>query len=228
MIRAPWKGEEVSEEDGNLPVNEFLSNLVKNEKAFISGHFQLNGTMSARDWINLERLFAVKNDRFIDPITEIMYKHVIRKYKRADKEIVLVGLNYYGAILASVLGYRYYVPFTYYFHDKDSIDEIENEIREIKSRTVIIITDVIVFGKSACGLVDHLEEIKGVDDETKYYLVSLFERKADMEYLPFVYSHPKIAEINILNDEYDIEICQRNAGECIFIRNERGCRSLNG
>ena len=172
----------------------------------------------------MERLFAVDNSQFLEPITRVIYKDILKQYMKNGEKIALVGLNYYGAILASVIGYKYNFPFTYYFHDRSFVDEIENELQEIESNHLIIITDVMVFGKTICKLVDYLGKNNLLDDNTRIEIVVLFERKIESDYIAYAYLHPQIKEINILNDDFCIEICKKDRTKCLFVQNENMCQ----
>ena len=180
-----------------------------------------------RDWIDLEKLFAVGNNQFLEPITRFIYKDILKQYMENNEKLALVGLNYYGAILASVIGYKYNLPFTYYFYDRSFVDEIENELQEIKSNHLIIITDVMVYGKSICKLVNHLNKYKLLRSDTRIEIIVLFERKIESDYIAKAYLHPQIRKINILNDDFDIEICKKNRSNCLFVQNANICQYKN-
>ncbi len=196
------------------------------KKIFISGHFRLNESKSARDWINLERLFSLERSEFIDPVVEAIYNEITKNYQEKEG-ITLIGFNYYGAILASFIGYKYSIPFTYCFKDDSTVDEIENELHDIESRQLIIISDVMVFGKTISKFVDNLCERNVINSETNIDLFVLFERKVDTDYIAYTYLQPMIKRIFILNDSFDIEICRKDRNKCLFVQNKDLCQEKN-
>lgn len=213
-------------EDGNISLNKYIHDLVTKYKLFKSGHFRLNETKSARDWIDLERLFALEKDVFIEPVTEVIFNSILQTYKKEDGsvDLMLIGFNYYGAILASVIGYKYNLPFSYCFKEHSNVDEIENELQAIDGKQIVIITDVMVFGRTISKFVNKLYKKGIVGDDIKIEVVVLFERKTGEKYIASTYLHPKIKNMYVLNDDFDIEICKKNREECLFIKDKKLCQ----
>lgn len=205
-------------EDGNVPTNEFLYMLVRQNKLFISGHFGLNKMHSARDWINLERLFALEQDDFIDPVTDVIHRVILKpnNISNTAEKLALIGFDYYGAILASVIGYKYYIPFTYCFREQSIVDEIEKEMQHINADRIVIITDVIVYGTTICKFIDDLCNSRNIDQNTTIDIVTLFERKISADYFSKIYFQPWVKKIYILNNNFDIEICKKDKSKCLF------------
>ena len=163
-----------------------------------------------RDRSNLERLFALERKEFIDPLTEKIFEDIIENQLESIKHgsIFFVGLNYYGAILASVIGYKYNIPFTYCFDDGNIVDEIENELHNMKNNHLIIITDIMVTGKTIHSLVNSLCESKVVEKDTRIDVIVLFELKSKDSYVSMAYADTRIKSIYILNDDF-VDICER-------------------
>lgn len=207
-------------EDGNITIKTYLHDLILENKLFVSGHFGLNKTKSARDWINLERLFALEQEKFIDPITRAIYRYIL---KEMEANLTLIGFDYYGAILASVIGFNNNIPFTYCFRDQSIVDEIEKEIQDINSKHLVIITDVIVFGSTLCKFIKHLSREKLMNHST-IDVVALFERKIADDYFPMIYFQQDIRNIYILNNDFDIEICKKNKEKCLFTEDMETCK----
>lgn len=196
---------------------------------FVSGHFRLNETKSARDWIDLERLFALEKSIFIEPVTKIIFDIILNKYEdnNALGSLVLIGFNYYGAVLASVIGYKYNIPFSYCFKDHSNVDEIENELQSIDGKHLVIITDVMVYGKTIGKFVDDIHKNAVVDDDMKVEIVVLFERKIEADYIAYAYLHSKIRNVYILNDDFNIEICKKDREKCLFLKDKNLCQEKN-
>lgn len=183
----------------------------------------------------MEKIFNIEEERFLEPMTELIYNDIIKKIiadanignDRNDKKTTIIGLNYYGAIFASVLGFKYSIPFTYYFYNKNRIDELENELHEINSKKIIIITDVIVYGNSLKNLIDILNKNNLINSNTSIEIITIFERKNKEIGTSKIYFAPQVDSIYILNDTFDIEICDKNKDTCIFYNiNNDGCNKF--
>lgn len=192
----------------------FLHNIV-DEKLISSETHDADKRVLPEDWIDLERLFALDRKEFMDPLTERIFEDILEDQLEAIKygPITLVGLNYYGAVLASVIGYKYNIPFTYYFDDRNIVDEIENELHDMKSNHLIIITDVMVTGKTIYSLVNSLCESKMVDKDTRIDVIVLFERKSKDSFISMARVNTRIRDIYILNDDFEkdefVNACER-------------------
>lgn len=192
----------------------FLHNIV-DEKLISSETHDADKRVLPEDWIDLERLFALDRKEFMDPLTERIFEDILEDQLEAIKygPITLVGLNYYGAVLASVIGYKYNIPFTYYFDDRNIVDEIENELHDMKSNHLIIITDVMVTGKTIYSLVNSLCESKMVDKNTRIDVIVLFERKSKDSFISMARVNTRIRDIYILNDDFEkdefVNACER-------------------
>lgn len=189
--------------------------MVIERGLLLSGHFKLSETLSARDWINLEAIFSLPYDKFIDPIS-IFIRDIVNF---SEGDICIIGVNYYGAILASILGYKYEVPFTYCFDDKKIVDSSEKEIRKIEAKKVYFIIDVMVTGDTICNLIWDMYNRGIIDYEADIELIVLFERKKEKGFYAKAYSNEKVKKIHVLNDDFEIEICNKRKEECFF-RNE--------
>lgn len=227
MICAPINSKVESVEDGNIPCNKYLYKLIIEEGIFLSGHYSINQKISARDWINLEKLFSLKRKKFIEPISSFIYEEILCKQQYNADESALIGLNYYGAILASVIGYKYDLPFSYYFDDKKKVDDIENELQAIENKHLVIITDVMVWGKAVCKLVDKLCNDDTIQKNKKVDVIVLFERKINSTCNSRAYLCAEINNIYILNDDFDLEICKKEPQKCIFRQDEKMCQYKN-
>lgn len=166
---------------------------------------------------------------FIDPITDVIYRVILAPIlKQIDEgKLTLIGFDYYGAILASVVGYKFNIPFTYCFREKSIVDEIEKEIQHINAQHILIITDVIVYGSTICKFVNNLFSNKGFDYKITVDVLTLFERKIAPDYFPKIYFQPRIRKIYVLNDDFDIEICKKDKKKCLFMKEECMCQSRN-
>lgn len=192
----------------------FLHNIVE-EKLIPPALHDADKKVLPGDWIDLERLFALDRKEFMDPLTERIFEDILEDQLDAIKygPITLIGLNYYGAILASVIGYKYNIPFTYCFDDRNIVDEIENELHDMKSNHLIIITDVMVTGKTIYSLVNSLCGSKLVGKDTRIDVIVLFERKSKDSLISMARVNTRIRDIYILNDDFEkddaVSVCER-------------------
>jgi hypothetical protein len=229
---------------------EKLTEIVTSENLFKSGHYRLDESHSVRDWIDLDGLFRYE----VRYREKYFYKKTFSSIEEetidegsysfdsiifCDKELediikqkkTIIGINHYGAILAALLGYKYGKPFAYVFDSNKSVDAIEREINSIEKDGILFIIDVVVFGDALCKVLDVMLEKKVLDENSKVDVVILFERlykksgKSGEKYkLSKIYSRKLIHKVYVINDEFDIELCNKSRAECIF---RRGCRGDN-
>lgn len=131
----------------------------------------------------------------------------------------IIGINHYGAILAALLGYKYKKSFAYIFDSEKIVDTLEREINNVDKNGIILIIDVVVFGDSLSKVLDRMEEKSLIDESIGVDVLVLFERiykRNSMYNLSKMYSSRFIKKIFIVNDSFDIEICNKNRDECIF------------
>lgn len=212
LIRAVKEKRMLVDKDGNLTKEIIRNNLFK------SGHYRLDETHSVRDWIDLDGLFNCEGKTLIvDLLSNGPIEEVIKSKN------TIIGINHYGAILASLIGYKYGKPFDYVFDSKKNVDIFEREISHIKREGILLIIDVVVFGDSLSKVLDGLRERGIIDEDNGVDVIVLFERiyKKSKKYkksynLSKIYSNRFIHEVYIINDSFDIELCKKNREDCIF------------
>jgi orotate phosphoribosyltransferase-like protein len=211
---------------------------------FKSGHYRLDAFHSVRDWIDLDGLFRYEvryktywnkfpgndeNRRAVGNYSldsEIFSDDDLKNIIKPKKTII--GINHYGAILAALLGYKYGKPFAYLFDSGKFVDAIEKEINSIEKDGILFIIDVVVFGDTLCKVLDVMLEKGVLDENSKIDVLILFERrykkygKPDEKYeLSKIYSRKIIHKVYVINDRFNIELCNKSRNECLFIE---GCR----
>lgn len=192
--------------------------MVVRNNLFKSGHYRLDELHSIRDWIDLDGLFNYEKRGFIETlISDKQIKQIIKSKK------TIIGINHYGAILAALIGYKYGKPFAYVFDSHKTVDTLEREINCIEKDGIILIIDVIVFGDSLCKVLDAMNEKGIIDERNGVDVIILFERiykKAkiykDRYNLSKIYSSRFIHKVYVINDSFDVELCNKNRKECIF------------
>lgn len=210
------------DDDNKIPVNKFLYDMVRDNNLFLSGHFRINSVKSVRDWINLEKLFAFKKDEFIKPISSAIYDNILSGFNK--EETVLIGFNYYGAILAAMIGYEYGFPFSYSFNEQSMVDNIENELQKMDAKYIVIIADIIVFGNSIGRFVNYLYEKILTSKDVNTDIITLFERKVENVYIANTYLNHNIRSVHVLNDDFDVELCRKDRNKCLFLNDKNLCQ----
>lgn len=201
-----------------ISVNNRLTDIVINNGLFKSGHYRLDEKYSVRDWIDLDGLFEYEMRTHIyDIISEPDVKEIIESQK------TIIGINHYGAILASLIGYRYKKPFAYIFDSNKVVDTFEREINNIEKGGILLVIDVIVFGDSLCKVLEAMHKKGMVDVDDRIDVLILFERinrshsKNKKRYnLSKIYSSNLIHKIYVMNDSFEVELCNKDRNNCIF------------
>lgn len=150
-----------------------------------------------------------------------MSSNSVEKIIKSKKTII--GINHYGAILASLIGYKYGKPFAYVFDSNKNVDTFEREINHIEKDGILMIIDVVIFGDSLCKVLDNMSERGIIDEDNGVDVIVLFERiyKKSKKYkesynLSKIYSNRFIHKIYVFNDNFDVELCTKNRKDCIF------------
>ncbi|MDE5778205.1 MAG: HD domain-containing protein [Lachnospiraceae bacterium] len=172
----------------DVEIQNYIENIVNDRKCVTSD----NGVNK----IDLEKLFSLSENAFIEPVSTAIKETVFSKQK------TLVGLNYYGSIIASIIGYKYAMPFTYCFDDEKIVDEIEKDIQKLGTSEIVLITDVVESGKTICNLLDRLYDKEILTNKNTIELVVLFEKKWDNKTFSKIYSDLRINQVYLLNDTF--------------------------
>lgn len=212
LIAAVKKKRTIVDSGGNLTKEVIHNNLFK------SGHYRLDEKHSVRDWIDMDGLFNCEGKTLI---VELMSNGFIEEVIKSKKTII--GINHYGAILAALIGYKYGKTFDYVFDGGKNVDIFEREINHIEKDGILLIIDVVVFGDSLLKVLDKMGERGIIDENNGVDVIILFERiyKKSKKYkesynLSKIYSNRYIHEVFVINDSFDVELCEKNRDECIF------------
>lgn len=200
-----------------------LTNVIVGKNWFRSGHYRLDALHSVRDWIDLDGLFNYEMRGLIETlISDEQIKRIIESKK------TIIGINHYGAILAALIGYKYGKPFAYVFDSQKTVDALEREINGIEKDGILLVIDVVVFGDSLCKMLDAMYEKKIIDESSGLDVMILFERvykkagKQNVRYnLSKIYSSELIHNVYVINDSFDVELCNKHRDDCIFRKGNR-------
>lgn len=203
-----------------LSVNDQIHDGILQHSLFRSGHYRLEeDRVNARDWIDLEGLFSDQN----------WYMDLLNGCKKDKPEIIdnkdiLIGVNRYGSLVASLWGYKYNIPFSYFFDEREMVDPLERLFCTNGANNILLIVDVVVFGNTVNKVISELSS--KISNDSSVEMLVLFERftrrkKYERRYrqgyfYSNIYSNPRIQKIYIANDTFDIEICKKNAEDCPF------------
>lgn len=208
-----------------LSENDKIRDEVLSHSLFLSGHYRLEeDQINARDWVDLEGLFC----------DQTWYMDLLDSCKKAKPEIIdnkdiLIGVNRYGSLVASLWGYKYNIPFSYFFDEREMVDPLERLLCTNGAKKILLIVDVVVYGNTVNKVLSKLS--KKIPADSSIELLVLFERFAKRKkyerryrqgyYYSYIYSNPRIHKIYIANDSFDIEICKKNAEDCPFSKESK-------
>lgn len=195
----------------NESFKDFLTKWILENNLLKSGHYKINEKTSARDWIDVRAL--LDNSDILYSISKMF----IDTFNQSPIEnCVFLGVDDIGLRLASLIGYKTGMPFSYIIPDKSNRYHVDKEKEVlINNRKIILVTDVIVTGNTIRGVLTQLESI-GVPVEDVHNVFSIFYRKPSCG-TSDVGSNIE-DKLVVLNDNLHIEICN-NPG-CIFKANE--------
>jgi len=188
--------------------SEKIKSSVFKNGLYLDGHYTINETTSARDWIDTVKLFSIP--LIMSEITDVLTHHLEKDYGVSDK-VCIMALDFPSIIPATYIARRTGYSMSY-IHRKETGDyhiKPEKDLPLDKSYKIILITDVVVTGRSINLVLEQLRKM----DYSCGRVYSIFYRKsltADKV------SGACIENIWCLNDDIPIEICTRNKTTCLF------------
>lgn len=192
--------------------NEYIMEITKSN-FWTQGCFRINDDVATREWINLDGLFALPNEIFLDPIINNLKGDVINP----KEETLIIGVNYYGAIFSAIIGYRYEIPFTYCFDKRKFVSEFERDLKNFectKYNRLLFVVDALVYGDTVYELVSKLSEKMDLVEDIKVDVLVLFERQIQKGKYTKIYTDFRIRYIYVLNEDFAFKICKES--ECIY------------
>lgn len=206
-----------------------IKSFVLNNKMFLSGHFKIDKDIKLRDWLDIEMI--LNNNEIANKICNTIAERV--REEAQNRKTLLIGLGQFGLRLVSKIACETGLPFTYAIehneHDKFVKHEIEFEIGS--DYNIVLITDVIVTGKTLKKLIDELEIKFKITDDLIVSIYTIFKRdisdhctiaKEKVEKDFATYS----GKLRFINDSFDAEACNKE-GRCNFQENGRNLCELN-
>lgn len=177
---------------------------VKERKLLEFGHYRLNDVYCARDWLNVMEL--VETREISKRIVSAIVKHI---NSRNMDNIVVLGMDMVGALLAARVSFALQKPMSYFVSIKNqqynSQQDIDFEIKE--NEKVVIITESVVTFKT----IDDAVNKYGLNDKIDS-IYTVFYRKTEMEGCGKVY----LDKIYSVNNDFPIEVVKKD--KCIYNR----------
>lgn len=126
-------------------LSKYLEEEVRERQLLQFGHYVLNEEYCARDWLNIREL--VETREISKKIVSSIVKHV---NSREPENVVILGMDMVGALLAARIAFELKFPMSYFVSVKNasynSTQEIDFDLKE--GEKVIIITESIATFKT--------------------------------------------------------------------------------
>lgn len=182
------------------------------ENSFLrSGHYYIDRNRYARDWIETHGLLS--NFNYADELSDIFAKYLV-SLNGNSPDIKIIGEGFPGIILASLLAFRNGYPLTYHIpnqHNGNHSDQ-EKAIDVKKDDKIVIVTDVIVTGKTISTTIESLKETHLITDDNILKIIAIFFRRPLGS--PIDIPSQILDKVVCGNDTLPIEICRKE--ECLF------------
>ena len=197
----------------DVELSKYLDEEVRERQLLQFGHFVLNEEYCARDWLNIREL--VETREISKKIVSSIVKHINSRHL---KNVVILGMDMVGALLAARVAFELKFPMSYFVSVKNTelnaTQEIDFEIKP--DEEVIIITESIATFKTLTSALNRYNLYKKVDSiYTIFYRKTPFDLKENNELLKKTYS---------VNSSFPIELvkkskCSYKANNC-FAKNK--------
>ncbi len=200
--------------DSSLP--QEIGRFVRERHLLHVGHYKLNLTYCARDWIDTEQF--MDDSELVAGIIGAFSDHICTSYR--TEEFTIVGLDLLGARVAAQIGFILQKPFTYVIpaHQHEESDSHEVDIPDIPAgHKVILVTDSIITGLTTADIIQ-----KNGWEERVLAVYTVFYRmpKAVQEVEPACFS----CEVHALNVDFPAEIAL--ADNCPY-GDKNFCQAVN-
>lgn len=180
---------------------------VKRDKLILSGHYLINDTYCSKDWIDMHSI--IKNEEYCSAISLAINEHILRMNKinkELSNDLIIVGLDLNGMIIASRIGYNSKIPFSYIIpaksHEENAKQVIDFDAEQYKK--IILITDVIA---SKITINSVIKYYKIRDEQLSAIYTVLYRNPVNKMKLKLEYDFSN--RIYSLNDKFDIEIFEK-------------------
>lgn len=197
---------------------EELSKIINRRHLLKVGHFLLDDTYCARDWIDTKEI--IETSAIMDKVIENITKDINTKYNNRS-DYLIVGLDFEGAILAARVAMALQIPFSYLIPAREIENNADKDIEIVmeKYEKFIFISDAIVTFEtikkviSSIGLEDKYEKIMRI--------YTIFYRESNM--VDKKGNDDLIEKTSCISNRFDVELFEKK--NCHY--KEQKCLGIN-
>lgn len=198
-------------------LSQRLYQQVLNSHLLSVGHYQLNATFCARDWINTTDI--LNGSPLADDIINAFSGHIAESFGATD--ITIVGLDLMGAAMAAQIGFALRLPFTYVIPARQYSHVDTNEIHVPgipEKHRIVLVTDGIVTGFTMSKIIEdnHWEE-RILAIYTVFYRRPRTPSNDSLVRLPYT--------VNAINCDFPAEIAL--VSNCPYGEAGKNCQAVN-
>lgn len=184
-------------------LSKYLEEEVRERQLLQFGHYVLNEEYCARDWLNIREL--VETREISKKIVSSIVKHI---NSREPENVVILGMDMVGALLAARIAFELKLPMSYFVSVKNtnynSKQEIDFDLHE--GEKVIIITESIATFKTLNTAIKEYNLEEKVDSiYTVFYRKTLLSISENDDLIKKTYS---------INNSFPIELVEK--GKCTY------------
>ena len=197
--------------EGAENLEEAIGNLIETKNLLAPGHFVMNSKYCACDWIDTQAV--LENADIYRECMDLYIRH-IKKSNLCD--VLLIGLDLQGALMASTIGFMLGVPFAYIIpvHKKDQNSERDSRLNFTNEKSVILFTDAIVTTQS----IDDACVAYNIRQNSIKAIYTIFYRPVRKSIKTHILSDKYTDKIYYINDKYIVDLisrdeCERNEPE---------------
>lgn len=191
--------------EGAEKLEEEICNLIETKSLLAPGHFVMNSKYCACDWIDTQAV--LENTDIYKDCVDLFIKH-IKKLSLCN--MLLIGLDLQGALMASTIGFMLGVPFAYIIpvHKKAQNSERDSRLDFTNEKNTILFTDAIVTTQS----IDDACVAYNIQPHSIEAIYTVFYRPARQCFKKNVLSEKFTDKIYYINDKYVVDLISRD--EC--------------
>lgn len=161
----------------NQEIQQQIYDLMREKKAFHSGHFHWSESSRAHNWIDVAKL--IEDAAGLNLIQNAVL-NLIEEKKINEKVDLIIGLGYEGNIISTKAIIKYGIPYTFlpYSYRWDEHHEFEKQIifnnDALEYENVLIVTDVVNDGRTLRNLVKGKHWETFFNNVKNIFVISLF------------------------------------------------------
>lgn len=220
----------------NIEFQNKITQIIKEEKIFHSGHFHWSETSRAHNWIDISKLVSKRKNLSIaqDSIIDVI------DYIKKDNDFdCILSLGIEGNIIASKAYLKYRKPFSFlpYSYRYDQHPKYEKQIefdQSVIPKNVLIITDVVNDGRTIRKLINERESLFFSNVDKIFVVTLIYTGNKTNNMLSCLNKFPPIANNDFSENRIDfysvvdifVEKCPYGDNykqDCIIVRENLGC-----